>query len=633
MAGLLVAVAILQYRWSVEATSAEEMRIGAELESLMMKWHGDLYGELSAICVAMQVGPDSGARDAWSDYLERYVEWNYALPRESLPNVYRNPDLVRDIYIWETNQQLQPRLFLMNIDLKRIEPSPVAPEMLPLLNRLQQNSASVSKALLAWQLPGVTPRQRSGANTVLDPGSAANNMATGWQFDAEVPAIVHPIIHHSSKRALNGQSPVDWIVITLDLAVLQKHILPELTTRYFGGMDGLDYRVGVITTGIKPRTIYSSDIGFGAGDFSASDSVMNIFGPEPGSLDTSAPSKSNRIRALRRTDWHNFLGPVWFPVIEYSLHSDPWILELQHRDGPLQVVINQVERKNLTMSALVLLLLVINIALLTIAVLRAQKFASLQMDFVASVSHELRTPLTAIVSAGENIKDGVITDKVGLIQYGVLILTQAQQLMGHVDRILLFASIRSGKDRYSLSSLNVTDILRCVRKNFSVLIQEELYVIDEYVEPDLPRVYGDSRALSSCLENLITNALKYGRNDRRIRISATLVKGANARQEVAISVEDHGMGIKNSELKSIFRPFFRSPEAIASQIHGTGLGLSLANHLAKAMGGSLSVTSELGRGSIFTLHLLVAREDAGQTPNRIIQSKDGESNEREHSFG
>src|ERR1700675_2550072 len=120
MAGLLATVAVLQYRWTNEASSAEEMRMGAELESLMTKWHGDLYSEFSAICIAMQVGPDSGARDSWNDYLERYVEWNYALPHQSIPYVYRNPDLVGEIYIWETNQQTKPRLFWLDLDTRRI---------------------------------------------------------------------------------------------------------------------------------------------------------------------------------------------------------------------------------------------------------------------------------------------------------------------------------------------------------------------------------------------------------------------------------------------------------------------------------------------------------------------------------
>jgi two-component system phosphate regulon sensor histidine kinase PhoR len=113
-------------------------------------------------------------------------------------------------------------------------------------------------------------------------------------------------------------------------------------------------------------------------------------------------------------------------------------------------------------------------------------------------------------------------------------------------------------------------------------------------------------ALCGCLENLITNAVKYCGHDRHIRIFAGLRRSGDDHQEVTISVEDHGMGIAPSELKRIFEPFYRSPEATEAQIHGTGLGLSLAKHLAEAMGGRLSVTSEIGVGSIFTLHLQLA---------------------------
>ena len=129
---LLAVLAFLQYRWTNEATAASEMRIGAEIESLMLKWHGDLYGEFSAICAAMQVGPDSGARDTWNNYLERYVEWNNAPPHESFPNVYRNPDLVQDVYIWDTNLDSKPQLFSLNADKKKIEAVEI-PENLQIL--------------------------------------------------------------------------------------------------------------------------------------------------------------------------------------------------------------------------------------------------------------------------------------------------------------------------------------------------------------------------------------------------------------------------------------------------------------------------------------------------------------------
>jgi len=607
MAGLLTAVAILQYRWTTEAANAEEVRIGAQLDSLMMKWHRDLYGEFSAICVAMQVGPDSGARDTWNDYLERYVEWNYALPHELLPNVYRNPDLVNEIYIWETNLQPHPQLLLLNVDRKKIQPTSVPPELGPLLDRLEKNSGTLSMALSAWQFPGRPSGLQVQSNGAAEAGPSVSNTTTGWQFDENIPALVHPILHHEGGKVLNSQSPVDWIVITLDLSVLKKRILPELSTRYFGGLDGLDYRVGVIATGSKARTIYSSDAGFGIQDFPSADSLMSIFGPTPEAQGTNSRPLTITPPGLRGMEWHSFLGPLWFPVFEYASQPDPWVLLLQRRADPLQVVISRVRRKNLTLSALVLLLLVASMAVLTVSGLSAQKFAKLQMNFVASISHELRTPLTVIYSAGENIKDGVVTERPGLQRYGGLIMTQTRILINDVDRILQFTSARSGRDRYNFRPLQVADILQRVRDDTVGNILEESVVIEESIEPGLPRVSGDFMAVCSCLENLISNAAKYGGADRRVHIRASLQNKENHQQAVLISVEDQGMGIKASELKQVFEPFFRSPAAIEAQIHGTGLGLSLAKHLAEAMGGTLSVSSELGVGSIFTLSLMVAQ--------------------------
>jgi signal transduction histidine kinase len=180
--------------------------------------------------------------------------------------------------------------------------------------------------------------------------------------------------------------------------------------------------------------------------------------------------------------------------------------------------------------------------------------------------------------------------------------------MDHVDRILLFASIRSGKDQYNLRPLQISDILQRVRKTTAALVTEDgAYTVEEQVEPNLPCVIGDLFAVCACVENLVTNALKYSERDRRIRISATLHEIGKHTKEIWISVEDHGIGISSSDLQHIFEPFYRSPKVAAAQIHGTGLGLSLAKHLAEAMGGRLSVASEVGVGSVFTLQLPAAQ--------------------------
>src|SRR5262252_10127087 len=96
MALLWVIVATLQYRWATQLSAATEVRIGSNLQSLMTRWHRDFYDELSAICIALQVGPDSGAHDAWNDYLQRYAEWNRVDANSEAPASFStNPGLVR----------------------------------------------------------------------------------------------------------------------------------------------------------------------------------------------------------------------------------------------------------------------------------------------------------------------------------------------------------------------------------------------------------------------------------------------------------------------------------------------------------------------------------------------------------
>lgn len=622
MVGLLGIVAFLQYRWTEEARNAEEVRIGSNLEALMRKWHNDLYGEFSAICIAMQVGPDSGARDTWNDYLDRYIEWNDALPHETYPYIYRNPDLVGEIYIWETGES-SPRLFWLNLEKKRIEPTGIPHQLFGLLMRLRASSANLPAALDAWKLSAHSLEPSLGTGEESGPIPAGSNANPGWQFDTGVPAIVHPIFHRSRGRPARSGDPVDWIVITIDMNVLQKRVLPRLATRYFGGLDGLDYEVALVETGTESRTIFSSSPAFGAANSNDADSALDIFAP-PSSPAIHLARDRNVSETEMRRNKRTIGGPSWFPIIEYSSRPEVWMLVLQQRGEPVQSVLNRIRRRNLAVSAVVLLLLAINIGMLTVAGYRASRFAELQMDFVASISHNLRTPLTAIFSAGENLADNVVTEKSSLRNYGTLIMENARQLRYQVDRILRFASIRSGKDRYNVCPLDVAEILERVRKNTSSLLKASSCVLDVSIEPSLPSVLGDQFAVCECLENLISNAAKYSREDRRIHVSAVLSRAAGGADEVSISVEDHGIGIRSSELGEIFEPFYRSPEAVAAQIGGTGLGLFLAKHLASSMGGRLTVRSELGTGTVFMLHLRCAKTsvlEAEQFPNAISRAK------------
>jgi two-component system sensor histidine kinase SenX3 len=143
------------------------------------------------------------------------------------------------------------------------------------------------------------------------------------------------------------------------------------------------------------------------------------------------------------------------------------------------------------------------------------------------------------------------------------------------------------------------------------LVRAAQFTVDRDVPPDLPPVLGDRLAVSQCLENLVTNALKYGKDGRWLRLRAALAPPADGGPDaVEISVEDRGIGIDPDDLAHVFEPFYRSRSVQVAQIHGTGLGLALTKQIADALGGSIRVTSVPGQGSTFTLRLPVASHAA-----------------------
>lgn len=246
----------------------------------------------------------------------------------------------------------------------------------------------------------------------------------------------------------------------------------------------------------------------------------------------------------------------------------------------------------------------------------AIQFAALQMDFVASISHELRTPLAVISSAADNIADGLVAGKEDLRRYGTAIRNQSRQMAQLVDQILLFSATKDKKYPYQKRSLQVSEIIDSALDNASELVRSAGFTIDRQVSRDLPAISGDLVALSQCVQNLVTNAVKYSGSSRWIGIAAFLydLDDHGSKREMRIAVRDKGIGIPHAELPLIFEPFYRSPSVEKERIHGTGLGLSISKSIAEAMGGSLTVTSEPSVGTEFILHLpILSQEESNAT--------------------
>jgi len=609
---VVIALGVLQYRWSNQVSEATSIRLADSLQMSMINWHLDLFRVLSEICVDLRVDPIPDTQDDWEQYPRRFADWK---------KTSADPHLVAGLYILRLNAGHAEHAFRLNDSSQHFEPSAWPANFGQLREELRQAGSAptdenFSASTDAANSPAALNRNLFGSSFFQD-GPLA-----GWRFEPRIPALVRSITRapaSSSGRGISTASTYDWIVVALDQDDVRNNVLPSLAQRYFRGTDGLDYQIAVTAGNQAGDVLYSSDAGFGDTQITDADGTMNIF--------ARLLSNAHRspIQVFHTPSQVN--GPAgsvaitWFPLLHDDATDHDWRLIVRHRrGGALGAFVADSRRRDLAISFGVLFLLVISMAILIFTSARAQRMAKLQMDFVTAVSHELRTPLTVISSAAENIAHGVVEGKVQLEQYGSVIGAQARKLFEMVEQILLFAAIREGQQRYSVRPLEVTEILDAAISSTAGLIRAAGFQVERKVEPDLPRIAGDLPALSQCVQNLITNALKYGKEKKWIGIQALLTEHGATGREIQIRVSDLGMGIAPEELQQVFEPFYRSPSVMAAQIHGTGLGLPLAKSLVESMKGQITVKSATGRGSTFTLHLPCLGPSGREVESRTIES-------------
>ena len=603
LAAVLVALAVLQYRWAREVSDATSVRLQANLDASILGWRDDLYRELTSMFTALQVSPAQSQSDKSAQYAQQYQTWAQAAA---------HPNLISHLYLFQNAGTEHSQLLEWNGTKNEFETAEWPADMNRLHNWVQDRSTEMINAA-AIRLQDRNRLRRSGSPSGSFSGRRPFNPdAVPVMIDMNAMALVRAQIHRSPRSAAKqGASPaqpqMDWVVVQLDRKVLQEHVFPESVERHFSGPQGLDYQVAVANG--PASVIYSTDSGFGKQEGAAFDRTMPVFGPPRGpqarrgvnpQFVPPPHSHGNGARDVA------FAGPVRVDPIHYSDADSDWQLLVRHRGGSLEAVVAGMRRRNLELSFGVLLVLAAGIAIILISSQRARVLARLQMDFVAAVSHELRTPLAVISSAAENIADGVVAGKQQLSQYGTEIKNQARHLIQLVEQILLFSATRNKGHHYTLRPLRVADVIDTALKDTAALVEENNITVEREIAPNLPPVMGHLPALSHCLQNLITNAVKYGGDARWMRVTARANDADGHFDEVQISVEDRGLGIGAGELRRIFEPFYRSRSAAAAQIHGTGLGLSLARDIAAAMGGRLTVASEPGKGSCFTLYLRFA---------------------------
>jgi signal transduction histidine kinase len=281
-----------------------------------------------------------------------------------------------------------------------------------------------------------------------------------------------------------------------------------------------------------------------------------------------------------------------------SLNDSEWRLGVEHIAGSIDAFIRGERNRNLAIGFGIYLLLLGSIIAIVYSSLRAKAFAQRQIDFVSSVSHEFRTPLAVIYSAGENLADGVTRDEEQVSRYGNLIKGEGRKLSAMVEQILEFAGAQSRKKQHNLADGDVSAAVAKALADSEPLLKEGGFEVEASMAGSLPNAQIDREAIETAVRNLIQNAVKYSNGTRWLKVSTE-----NGGGSIKIIVEDGGIGIAASDRKKIFEPFYRAKDVVDAQIHGNGLGLSLVKEIAEAHGGKVSVESNAGKGSKFTMSL------------------------------
>ncbi|MFB3906154.1 MAG: sensor histidine kinase [Acidobacteriota bacterium] len=617
---LLTVLAVLQYRWTGEASLAEQQRMqrGVRVASTFMGMTFDR--EVTRILLAFWPDPMTLAHSwkpfSWRDQVGR----NLAERFRELRATARHPRLLNQILVAENPDSGPTRLFHFeppSLDWKEVEWPAELSELRNVIDR-HAEGAFTDEDNRRW-----SPYQ--------------NRFLFPYRTLASIPAFVGPLAIEprgpGRAREEAGGTVRLCLVLWLDRAYISEQWLPDLAVSYLSAGNQVDYEYVVVEQQEPARIICKSSTANQQGLLLAPDAEISLLkicmeeplapGPQileeeegafpeqrrawPLSVRVEPPSgaglgsedaRGKQWPVQRRPGTEEHWQGLSFAI--ESMNFAGWRLLVRHRAGSVSAAVAQSRARNLYVSFGILAVLAGSLVVFALAVRRARQLAEQQMNFLASISHELRTPVTAVCSLSQNLAEGLVQPPEKMKRYGELLLREGRRLGSLVEQALNFAGAKSGRRRYRLRAIALEPIIRQALQSHEVELREYNAQVEVTIEPDLPLVVADAEAVGCALQNLLSNAIKYSARESMIIAIQAKTSG---RRWVEVVVQDQGMGIAPDEQKRLFEPFFRGRNALRARIRGTGIGLSLVKHIMDVHHGRVRISSRPSKGTAVTLSL------------------------------
>ncbi len=625
LAGTCCVLAVMQYRWITEFTAAERDRMRADLQTRLALLSSSLNDDVTSACTDLFPDPaqieKSGREKAYS---ARYESWLAGRPAQPGTILFHRIALA----IPHVDAEPKPEITLefLNLQTGTFQKGTWPDEWGAMHNRLDQALRRMADSLPTVDRPGEPMPE-----LVIDPRAS-----TLFEFP------------RFGQREGEGFREQEWVLLELDESYIRDTMLPPLIERYLGDArsKGSDYDTE-ITVLSNPSSVIQAPAS-GAHIEASPDASVGLLSPQP-RMPTPRPGPP-RGSLGRPHDQEQFGGrrgpppprdgfgpperepparrrPEPPPVkASISDHARPqqmsngalnnpgpprsrpprWRLYVRHRAGSLEAIADRARNRNMLISGGLLLLILAIVGWLFRLSRQSQRLAESHMNFVAGVSHELRTPLTVIRTAAYNLRGRVAARPDQVERYGTLIQEESEKLGALVEQVLQFASGEAGHLIRERERVAIGEVIEeSLQSNVEAIATQGIQ-IEKHIDPDLPPVLADRRALKHALQNLIENAIKYGKaSSHWIGVFASTISTSKG-PAVEIRIADRGPGIPTGEQPHIFDAFFRGHRAVADQVHGTGLGLNLVRQIVEAHGATIEVHNGAASGAEFVVRIPAA---------------------------